>query len=111
MGLHEKLKHAKISEEIISYVLNKGFSKLDFSLETTKSETTFIITLYDVTIDLEDELKKDLYCERDQELEEYGWDLHSDDSLCTLHTLGLLIDDYKFEKQNDKYIIKFYRYY
>ena len=108
MALHETLKNAKIVEEIFAYLLEKGCKKVDVSMEVLEKEIKFQVTIkYDKKIVLE--MKEEIYCNREQELEEYGWELMGEDEECRLQTLGLLIDRYETEVVGDNIIITFHR--
>ena len=110
MALHEKMKHAIIAEEIFGYLLNKGFSKIDVSMDISEEATLFTVTVYDSSIPIKEELERDLYCSREQELEEYGWDVYCDSaSKDFLNTLSMLIDFYTIDEQHDKTVITFHR--
>ncbi len=108
MALHETLKNAKIVEEIFSYLLEHGCQKINVTLEVKETETTFTVVLDDDKKLLE-RLRKDIYCCRDQELEEYGWELMGENECEELHTLGMLIDHYDKVYENDQVIITFHR--
>jgi len=110
MALHEKLKSAKIIEEITGYLLERGYKSLDISLRINQTETTFLIEVEDKEEDLVQVFKQDLYCCREIELEEYGVDqLHHNQCTCTMNTLGMLVDHYEITKENNKYIITLHR--
>jgi hypothetical protein len=108
MALHETLKNAKIVEEIFAYLLEKGCPKINVSLEIKDKETTFIVII-DYNEKLLKKLKSDIYCCRDQELEEYGWELMGENECEELHTLGMLIDNYETTVENDLVTIVFHR--
>ena len=110
MALHEKMKQAIIAEEIIGYFFEKGFTDIDIAIRITESQTTFMITVYDKEISFIDELKDILYCCRDRELEEYGWELFTDNRPSNLlESLGMLIDNYSVKEETDKTIVTFIR--
>ena len=108
MALHETLKNAKIVEEIFAYLLEKGCPKINVLLEIKETETTFTVVL-DYNERLMKKLKKDIYCCRDQELEEYGWELMGENECEELHTLGMLIDNYETSVEDDVVTIVFHR--
>lgn len=108
MALHETLKNAKIVEEIFAYLLEKGCKKVDISIEVLDDEIKFQVTIkFNKKIIIE--MKEDIYCSREQELEEYGWELMGEDEECKLHTLGMLVDKYETEIDGDNIIITFHR--
>ena len=69
MALHEKMKLAIIAEELFTYFLSKGHRSIDVSLNVLEDETTFSVKLYQAVSDVEEELKQDLYCSRETELQ------------------------------------------
>jgi len=110
MALHEYKKCAKIIEEITEYLLGKGYNKFDTSLELKELETTIIVKVITNGNPLSASLQKDLFCCRDVELEEYGWELTGDiHCVCTLDSLGLLVDKYDITETNDLCTITFHR--
>lgn len=108
MALHETLKNAKIVEEIFAYLLEKGCPKINVTLEITDTETAFTVVL-DYDEELMKEMKSDIYCCRDQELEEYGWELMGENECEELHTLGMLIDKYDSKVEDGVVTIVFHR--
>lgn len=109
MVLHEKLKTAKITEEITGYLLERGYYKLSIDIELNKQESKFVITVEDKGENLIDVFKNDLYCCREIELEEYGVDQLHNECVCSLNTLGMLVDGYEIELKNGKYEIILHR--
>jgi hypothetical protein len=110
MALHEKMKLALIAEELFTYFMNKGYKTLDVSMEIGIKETTFTVSVPKNEISLEEELGNDLYCSREKELEEYGWDLNYDSSNSDLlQNLSMLIDYYDITKVEKEYKIVFTR--
>ena len=109
MVLHEKLKSAKITEEITGYLLDRGYYKLSIDIELNKEESKFIIKVANKGENLIEVFKNDLYCCREIELEEYGVDHLHNECVCSLNTLGMLVDDYEIELVNDHYIITLHR--
>lgn len=110
MALHEKQKTAKITEEITSYLLDRGYKDFSVGINMLDKETVFTLNVKDIGEDLIQVFREELYCCREIELEEYGVDhLHNDDCVCTLNTLGMLVDKYSIEKNEDEYTVKLYR--
>ena len=110
MALHEYKKSAKIVEEITEYLLGKGYKKIDTSLQFLERETTIEVTVYTEGNPISKTLEGDLFCCRDVELEEYGWELTGDIyCVCTLDALGLLVDKYETNETEDKCVITFHR--
>lgn len=110
MALHEYKKSAKIVEEITEYLLGKGYRKFETSLDFKEKETLIVVTVYTNGVPLAKILEQDLFCCRDVELEEYGWELTGDiHCLCTLDALGLLVDKYEMTETEDKCNITFHR--
>ncbi len=110
MPLHENMKSAKIIEEIIDYLLEIGYRKIDTFLDMTKKETkiTVVIQLHDKP--LKDKFQKEFNCFRDIELEEYGWELSNDIGHAnSLDLLGTLIDKYEVIEDKKECTITFHR--
>ncbi len=101
MTLHENMKNAKIIEEVFAYFLEKGLKEIQSSLLINEKETLFTIVIKTNNIKLFEQFKQDMVCNRDYELEEYGWELMGDEgSVCELHTLGILINSYDCKYEN-----------
>lgn len=110
MALHEYKKCVKIIEEISEYLLAKNYRKFDLSVESSNTETKIVANVSTNGVSLTDQLKDDLFCSRDIELEEYGWELSDDiDNDCPLNTLGFLIDSYETSENDDTCLITFHR--
>jgi len=110
MALHEYKKCAKIVEEITEYLLGKGYKKINSSLELKDTETTITVTVETNGVPISGTLKQDLFCCRDTELEEYGWELSGDiHCVCTLDSLGLLVDKYEICEDDNQCVITFHR--
>jgi len=111
LGLHEKMKQSIIAEEVIGYFLEKGLTKLDLSIQILEKQTTFVVVIEEQCDRIIADLREKLYCCRDQELEEYGWELFTDHQPSELlQSLGMLIDHFAVEEKEDKAIITFVRY-
>ena len=110
MALHENMKSAKIIEEIIDYLLENGYRKIETCMDIMEKETIVKVVVYTKGNLLSKKFNNDLSCYRDVELEEYGWELSNDISyVCTLDTLGLLIDNYEVTEDEEKCIITLHR--
>lgn len=110
MALHEYKKCAKILEEMTEYLLGKGYKKLETKMELMDTETKIIFTVYTNGNPISETLKKDLFCCRDAELEEYGWELSGEiDCVCTLDSLGLLVDRYDMVETDETCVITLHR--
>jgi hypothetical protein len=102
MTLHEITKQTMIIEEITGYFLEKGFSKIDLSIENGTLDTTFIIKVYDKNIKFVQEIREYLHCSREIELEEYALDMCvTDDADNVMQKLGMLIDKFQLEENQD----------
>lgn len=109
MALHEYMKDSKVIEEMYLYLLEKGYKEVSSSINITKDTTEFT---FDVKIEgneLSKNLENDLYCSRDLELEEYGWELTDSHFSCELTMVGILIDDFKIIEENGICEIVLYR--
>jgi len=110
MALHENLKTAKVLEEILAYFLDRGHTKLDMSLEMLENQSMVTVTFKKDT-ELLTQFKKDMYCCRDQELEEYGWELGGElDCVCNLDHIGMMVDKYEIKEGTDTDSITLIRY-
>lgn len=110
MALHEKMKLAIIAEELFAYFMSKGHQEIDVSMKVAETETTFSVRLFESVSSIEEELKQDLYCSRETELEEYGWDFNPEgQGTDLLHHLSMLIDHYEIEHCDDYTCITFHR--
>lgn len=110
MALYEKQKNARIMEEIYGYLLEKGFTKIQSHLEMKVTETVFTISVENSHDGFIKDFKDEMVCCRDTEMEEYGWDIHSSvECVCTLNTLGMLIDNYEIENNGKDITIVLHR--
>lgn len=110
MALHENMKSAKIVEEIIDYLLENGYRKIETCMDIMETETIVKVTVHTKGKSLSEKFNNDLSCFRDVELEEYGWELSNDISyVCTLDTLGLLIDNYELTEDDETCTIILHR--
>ncbi len=110
MTLHEVTKQTIILEEIVGYFMEKGFVNIDISIRRDKKVTSFKITVFGATKALGEKLIEELYCCRDQELEEYGLDVCvTDNPENLMQTLGMLLDSYEINYENNNLILTLYR--
>ena len=110
MALHEKMKLAIIAEELFAYFMSKGHQHIDVSMNVLEDETTFTVKLYESVSDIETELEHDLYCSRETELEEYGWDFNPEgQGRDLLHHLSMLIDYYEIDQCDEFTCSTFHR--
>lgn len=110
MSFKERMKYAKINEEISAYLIDRGYTDLSININIKEEETLFTVTVEKQQEDLIEVFKKDLYCCREVELEAYGWDnLHAEDCVCTMNTLGMLVDNYEIRLDENRYIITLHR--
>ncbi len=110
MAIHEIEKNVKIIDEIIIYLFNKGYNKFDFNLNFSEEETIITVTVEDFEHCLKEEITNEIHIERDEELEDYGWELlgetyNSGETIC----LGMLIDRMEFETKDNLTIVKLFR--
>ena len=102
MALHEMIKNVKIIDEILVYLVDKGYKKVNINFELNKHETKILVTINNPKENLVSFLKQDISAERGEELEEYGWELMGEDHHSfALQQLGMLIDKVTInEKEN-----------
>lgn len=110
MAIHEIEKNVKIIDEIIIYLFNKGYHKFDFSLDFKQEASIITVVVEDVEHCLKEEIQNEIHIERDEELEDYGWELlgesyDSGETIC----LGMLIDKMDCETRENQTIITLYR--
>ena len=106
MALHEKMKCAKIAEDIFIYMLEEGFKKVSVTIETTKVETIFTISLHELNDTFVETFNSKLFCNRDLTVEEYGWEVMiEDDSEFELDHLGYQIDECRIQKTAEQHQI------
>jgi len=110
MPLHENMKCAKIIEEIIDYLLESGYRKIDTFIDITKKETKIKVVVHIKGKPLKEKFQNEFNCFRDIELEEYGWELSNDIGHAnSLDALGTLIDNYEVTEENDQCTIILHR--
>ena len=79
-------------------------------MEISEAETTIKVIVHTNDVSLSEQFSEDLYCCRDVELEEYGWELSNDISYaCSLDTLGMLIDTFEISEDNEQCTIILHR--
>lgn len=110
MAIHEIEKNVKIIDEIILLLFHKGHHKFDFSLDYTEEESLITVRLDDPEKKILAKLEKEIHIERDEELEDYGWELLGE---CSDHRetmcLGMLVDSMDLNYEGDKAIIVLHR--
>lgn len=110
MAIHEIEKNIKIIDEIVLLLFNKGYHKFDFSLDYTEEESLITVLLDDPEKILVEKIQNELHIERDEELEDYGWELLGE---CSEHRetiyLGMLVDSMDLGYEGGKAKIVFHR--
>lgn len=110
MAIHEIEKNVKIIDEIIMYFFHKGYHNFDFNLDYTEEESLITIILNNPKKEVLDEIKKEIHIERDEELEDYGWELLGE---CYEHSeticLGMLVDSMDLSYEGNEAKIVFHR--
>jgi len=96
------IKNVKIIDEILVYLVDKGYKKVNINFEMNKKDTKILIKINNPKEGLIQSLKQDICAERGEELEEYGWELMGEDHhSCELQQVGMLIDRVEvIEKEN-----------
>jgi hypothetical protein len=102
MALHEMIKNVKIIDEILVYLVDQGYKKVNINFELNKKDTKILVTINNPKPELIQALQQDICAERGEELEEYGWELMGEDHhSCELQQVGMLIDRVEvIEKEN-----------
>ena len=110
MAIHEIEKNVKIIDEVIIYLFNKGFTKFDFGLDFTPEVSIITVLVEDLEQELVYSIKNEIHVERDEELEDYGWELLGE---CSDHgeiiCLGMLVDKIDVSAKDDITKIVLYR--
>ena len=110
MTLHEVTKQTIILEEIVGYFMEKGFLNIDISIRKKQDETSFQLVIHGAGVAIGKQLEEELYCCRDQELEEYGLDICvTDNPENLMQTLGMLMDRYELKYEESNLILTLYR--
>lgn len=108
MAIHEIEKNVKIIDEIILLLFHKGHHKFDFNLDYTEEESLITVVIEDPDKKVLENIKNEIHVERDEELEDYGWELLGE---CSDHReticLGMLVDsmDLSYEENKAKIIL------
>lgn len=110
MAIHEIEKNVKIIDEIIYLLFHKGYHKFDFSLDYKEEESLITFKLNDPERRLKAKLENEIYCERDEELEDYGWELLGGnyDHMETIY-LGMLVDHMELDYDGDTAVVVLHR--
>ncbi|XFA98137.1 hypothetical protein ACAG96_04460 [Candidatus Izemoplasma sp. B36] len=110
MAVHEIEKNIKIIDEMTMYLFNKGFHKLGFELDYTSKKTVITITVKNTEKELVEVIKNEIFIERDQELEDYGWELLGECSGSReIMCVGMLVDDMQLIYKDSNTIVTFIR--
>ena len=110
MVMHEKGKNIKIIDEFLMYLIDKGYTKINIDFNYELNPTQFVIKVYEPKEDLLSCLQDEIYVDRDEELEEYGWELMGVcDFSNELSQLGMLVDKVEYVVHKEYLEIKLYR--
>lgn len=108
MAIHEIEKNVKIIDELVIYLFNKGYHVFDFNLNFKQDASVITITVEDSNQELMKTIKEDIYIERDEELEDYGWELLGESNESReIIGVGMLVDkvDLSFDGKNTKIVL------
>lgn len=110
MALHEIVKVVKVIDEIMIYLVNKGYEKVSVDYDKSSVDTKITFVVSDPKRVLFTCVTNEIYCERDYELEEYGWELMGeDDTCCELQQVGMLMDQFEVLEDGDNIKLIFTR--
>jgi hypothetical protein len=110
MAVHEIEKNLKIIDEVVFHLFNKGYHKFDFSLDFKPEISIITIIVEDPDKKVMNKIRNEIHCDRDEELEEYGWELmgesrESSEIIC----VGMLVDNMDLNHDGTNLKITLYR--
>ncbi|MFV0499298.1 MAG: hypothetical protein ACK5NF_04605 [Bacilli bacterium] len=95
---HFDKKIGKIIDELTTYLLKKNCNNIDISIKKSEEEVHLIFNFDFICSKLIDMLEETLSQERDESMEEYGWELLGEnDCSGELNLIGMCIDDLNVE--------------
>ncbi len=109
---HETKKICKIVDELTTLLLKDDTDEVDFKIKKEKDQTLIRITDYNTRYSKSDVdyIRECLSVERQQEVEEYYWQLAGEsDNDCELTLVGAMIDEVKIEHRNHNLYIEMIR--
>lgn len=107
---HHDKKIGKIVDELTTYLLRKKVNNIAINIDCTKHNDIITFEFSDATDALLNILQETLTQERDEQLEEYGWELLGEnDCSGELNLIGMCIDRCEFESMGEKTKITLYR--
>ena len=97
-----KKENAKLLEELVSYLIDNGYYNLTTSIDVVDGQTLFIVKVKSEDKKLHDKFKLDLFCCRDEEMEEFDWkSINEVSCVCNLHHLGNAVDHYTITHEGE----------
>ncbi len=107
---HHDKKIGKIIDELTTYLLRKNVKNISIEIKCFEHKDKIVFTFCDATDELLNILKETLTQERDEQLEEYGWELLGEnDCSGELNLIGMLIDRCEFKSIGTKTEISLFR--
>ncbi len=107
---HHDKKIGKIVDELVTYLLRKNCRNIKISIECSSDNDKIVFTFCDATDALLNLLKETLTQDRNEQLEEYGWELLGEnDCSGELNLIGMLIDKCEFKSIGKYTQITMYR--
>lgn len=93
--INEKKKTGKIIDELATFFLKKGHWDLQIDIKFAKEKTIIIVELPKITENEHNLITKCLSQQRDETMEEYGWELMGESETSSeLNLVGMCIDTF-----------------
>ncbi|TCO68861.1 hypothetical protein [Marinisporobacter balticus] len=110
---HNKRRISKIVDELVVYLFNMGATDININLKEKKDYYKIVLTSNYTVKDQEkiEKMIKYLKCGKQEEMEEYYWELAGDCDVDTELTLvGMMIDKAEIHTSEDTIKLVLYRY-
>jgi hypothetical protein len=110
MRVNESKKIGKISDEIITFLVHRGYEDINYHIAKNEEHIAITITVKDLTQADEKLIQDTLDSIRSLDVEEYSWELLGESSSSNeLGLVGMLFDSFNFERVDDKAVIRLIR--
>lgn len=98
--INEKKKTGKIIDELTTFFLKKGHWDLQINLKFAKEKTIISVEVPNVTADEQERITTCLSQQRDEAMEEYGWELMGESETSSeLNLVGMCIDTFTISSE------------
>lgn len=110
---HNKKRISKIVDELVAYFFTMGATDININLQEKKDYYKIVLSSNYIVKDQEkiEKMIRCLKCDKQEEMEEYFWELAGDCDIDTELTLvGMMTDEAKIDISEDTIKLVLYRY-